>query len=59
MEVTLIIYNKYSAYGTFIGERVYRPTSKDDYERVMQIIEENPDEYELVNVEYGFKFATA
>ena len=55
MEVTLIIYNKYSAYGTFIGERVYRPTSKDD----LRIIEENPDEYELVNVEYGFKFATA
>lgn len=46
-----IIYNKYSAYGTFLGERKYYPKDKADYDRVMRIIEENPDEYELVNTE--------
>ena len=53
---TMIVYNKYSASGAFVAERVYKPTSKDDYDRVMRIIEENPDEYELVNVEYEFRF---
>lgn len=55
--VTKIIYNKYSANGTFLGEREYSPKDKEDYNRVMGIIESNPDEYELVNCEYGFSFA--
>lgn len=55
--VTKIIYNKYSASGTFLGEREYSPKSKEDYNRVMGIIESNSDEYELVNCEYGFSFA--
>lgn len=55
--VTKIIYNKYSANGAFLGERVYSPKSREDYNRVMEIIEANPDEYELVNCEYGFAFA--
>lgn len=55
--VTKIIYNKYSASGTFLGEREYNPKDKEDYNRVMGIIESNPDEYELVNCEYGFSFA--
>lgn len=46
-----IIYNKYSAYGAFLGEREYFPKDKADYDRVMRIIEEDPDGYELVNVE--------
>lgn len=57
MNVTKIIYNKYSASGSFLGERGYYPKDKADYDRVMAIIEENPDEYELVNVDYGFGFA--
>ena len=52
--VTKIIYNKYSISGNFVGEREYKPVDKLDYDRVMSIIEENPDEYELVFVEYGF-----
>ncbi len=55
--VTKIIYNKYSASGAFLGEREYSPKGKEDYKRVMGIIENNPDEYELVNCEYGFSFA--
>lgn len=55
--VTKIIYNKYSAYGAFVGEREYKPKDRADYDRVMGIIEQNPDEYELVNCEYGFAFA--
>lgn len=55
--VTKIIYNKYSANGAFLGEREYSPKDKEDYNRVMGIIESNPDEYELVNCEYGFSFA--
>ena len=55
--VTKIIYNKYSANGYFVGEFEYCPVSKKDYDRVMDIIELNPDEYELVNCEYGFEFA--
>ena len=55
--VTKIIYNKYSASGAFLGEREYLPKSKGDYNRAMVIIESNPDEYELVNCEYGFSFA--
>jgi hypothetical protein len=55
--VTKIIYNKYSANGVFVGEREYSPRDKADYDRVMGIIEQNPDEYELVNCEYGFAFA--
>lgn len=54
---TKIIYNKYSANGNFLGEREYSPKNKADYDRVMQIIESNPEEYELVNCEYGFSFA--
>lgn len=48
-----IIYRKYSMEGKFVGEREYFPTDKTDYYRVMTIIENNPDEYELVNCEYG------
>lgn len=55
--VTKIIYNKYSVSGAFLGEREYSPKDKEDYNRVMGIIESNPDEYELVNCEYGFSFA--
>lgn len=54
--VTKIIYNKYSASGAFLGEREYSPKDKEDYNRVIGIIESNPDEYELVNCEYGFSF---
>jgi len=54
--VTKIIYNKYSASGVFLGEREYNPKDKEDYNRVMGIIESNSDEYELVNCEYGFAF---
>ena len=54
--VTKIIYNKYSASGAFLGEREYSPRDRGDYDRVMAIIEENPDEYELVNCEYEFAF---
>lgn len=54
--VTKIIYNKYSANGAFVGERVYCPKNMEDYNRVIGIIESNPDEYELVNCEYGFSF---
>ena len=53
----LIIYNKYSANGAFLGEREYAPKDEDDYKRVMRIIEENPDEYEVVNVLYEVKEA--
>lgn len=53
---TKIIYNKYSVNGSFIGEREYYPKSKEDYDRVIGIIEDNPDEYELVNCEYGFEW---
>lgn len=45
-----VIYNKYTESGTFLGEREYHPANRPDYERVMAIIENNPDEYELVNV---------
>lgn len=45
----MITYNKYSASGVFLGERTYQPKDKADYDRVMEIIERNPDEYELVN----------
>lgn len=55
--VTKIIYNKYSANGHFVGEREYYPKDEQDYNRVMAIIEKNPDEYELVNCEYEFGFA--
>lgn len=55
--VTKIIYNKYSVSGCFVGEREYFPKDRQDYDRVMAVIEENPDEYELVNCEYGFSFA--
>lgn len=55
--VTKIIYNKYSANGIFLGEREYTPKDSADYNRVMGIIESNPDEYEIVNCEYGFSFA--
>lgn len=54
--VTKIIYNKYDAYGNFVAERVYMPTDKADYDRVMGIIERNPDEYEIVNCEYEFEY---
>lgn len=54
---TKIIYNKYSVNGQFLGEREYFPNDITDYNRVMAIIEENADEYELVNCEYGFEFA--
>ena len=40
-----------------IGRYVYRPTSKWDYDRVMTIFKEKPDQYKLVNVEYGFTWA--
>ena len=49
-----IIYNKYNVYGRFMGEKVYWAESRADYNRVMDIIERNPDEYELVNCEYYF-----
>ena len=54
--VTKIIYNKYDMYGNFIAERVYMPTDREDYKRVMEIIERNPDEYEIVNCEYEFEY---
>ena len=41
----------------FLERRIYRPTSKWDYDRVMEIFERKPDEYKLVNVDYGFCFA--
>lgn len=53
---TKIIYNWYGELGNFIGEREYYPRDKQDYDRVMEIFEQNPEEYELVNVEYGFGF---
>ena len=56
-QLTKIIYNKYSMSGAFLGEREYCPTSWEDYNRVIDTIEKNPDEYELVNCEYGFEFA--
>ena len=58
MMETTIIYNKYSHNDPFLllGERRYSPKDKADYDRVMRVFEENPDEYELVNVEYGFKW---
>ncbi len=49
----LIIYNFYSANGFFVGERTYRPRDRQDYIRVMEIIERNTDQYELVNVQEG------
>lgn len=56
---TTIIYNRYSADGEFLGERKYQPTSKEDYDRAMAVAERLPDEYEIVNVEYGFEWRTA
>lgn len=56
-QVTKIIYNKYSMSGVFLGEREYCPKSLEDCNRVIEIIEKYPDEYELVNCEYGFEFA--
>ena len=44
-----IIYNKYTSRGTFVGEREYTAKSDEDYNRVMEIIERNPDQYEVVN----------
>ena len=41
----------------FIERRIYRPVSKWDYNRVMEIFETKPDEYKLVNVDYGFCWA--
>ena len=41
----------------FIERRIYRPENKWDYDRVMEIFERNPDEYKLVNVDYGFCWA--
>lgn len=46
-----VIYNKYSASGSFVGERVYEAMDRADLERVLAIIENNPDDFELVNVE--------
>lgn len=54
--VTLLIYDYYSDSGKYLGRREYAPTSRDDYDRVMGIIERNPDKYELVNCEYGFEW---
>lgn len=54
---TKIIYNKYSANGFFfIGTREYFPKDEEDYDRVLEIIKANPDEYDLVDCEYGFEF---
>lgn len=48
-----IIYLKYSwNTGACLGEREYCPKDWADYERVMNIIEENTDEYEVVNLIY-------
>lgn len=47
-----IIYNKYTSRGTFVAEREYTAKSDSDYNRVMEIIERNPDEYEVVNEYY-------
>ena len=47
-----IIYNKYSARGAFIAEREYTAKSDADYNRVMDIMERRPDEYEVVNEYY-------
>ena len=55
---TVIIYNRYSMDGTFLGERRYEPTSREDYERAMEVAERLPDEYEIVNVEHGFEWRT-
>lgn len=41
----------------FLERRVYRPVSKRDYERVMNIFEEKPLEYKLVSCDYGFCWA--
>jgi len=57
MDCTKIIYNKYSMNGEFLGQREYCPKSVEDYNRVWAIIEQNPDEYEMVNCEYEFDFA--
>lgn len=48
-KITYICYNKYSANGAFVGKREYIATTQKDYDRVMDIIERNPEEYELVN----------
>ncbi len=51
MELNLkIVYNMYSMRGNFISEREYVPKDWQDYNEVMEIIEKNPDVYELVNV---------
>lgn len=47
-----IIYNSYSNTGRFLGERTYYPADYDDFERVIDIIERNPEIYELVNCDY-------
>lgn len=44
-----IIYNKYGLSGNFIGEKTFIAKGMEEYERVMDIIERNPDEYEVVN----------
>lgn len=41
----------------FIERRIYRPVSKWDYDRVMEIFKEKPEQYKLVNIDYGFCFA--
>lgn len=50
----LITYNKYAyrnGKSIFLYEANYQTIDEDDYNRVMEIIERNPDEYELVNEE--------
>lgn len=55
--VVKIIYNAYSMNGEFLGRREYFPKSKDDYNRVIGIIERNPEFYEIENTEHGYLFA--
>lgn len=50
----LITYNKYThinGESIFLYEANYQCIDEADYDRVMEIIERNPDEYELVNEE--------
>lgn len=48
-KITYICYDKYSMSGAFVERREYIATTQKDYDRVMDIIERNPEEYELVN----------
>lgn len=38
--------------GECLGEREYCPKDWDDYERVLDIIDDNQDEYRLTDIEF-------